>query len=151
MCPSCLFGDTSECPNKHYSGTWTRYDVNTGKRVTDPEFHNKHWSDGENCTKDADISLQLPSVTSPESGPTSPSVTSPVQMGTSDRDFHGNTDVPVDVPVEQDLDTRIAMCQNFGALRDLFSLQEPFDPIECTVAKMCRSHRLDTDALQFTP
>ena len=42
------------------------------------------------------------------------------------------------------------MCQNFSALRDLFSLQEPFDPIEYTVAKMCRSHRLDTDALQFT-
>ena len=43
------------------------------------------------------------------------------------------------------------MCPNFSALTDLFSLEEPFDPIDYTVAKMCRSHRLNTDALQYKP
>ena len=65
----------------------------------------------------------------------------------SDSDFCENTYVHV----EQDLDTRIQMCANFGALTDLFSLQDPFYLIEYTVSTMCRSHRLDTDALQYKP
>ena len=43
------------------------------------------------------------------------------------------------------------MCENFGALTDLFASQEPFDPIDYTVDKMYRSHRLDTDAFQYKP
>ena len=152
LCPHCLFGDTCECPNKHYSGTWTRYNLHTGKKVTDPEFCNKHWCPNKACTEGSNVegSLQLPSVSSNvESCPTSPSVTSTDQMANdaSDPDVSDNTDAPV----EPDLETRISMCQNFGALRDLFSLQEPFDPIQYNVAKMCRSHRLDTDALKYKP
>ena len=147
MCPNCLFGDTCECPNKHYSGTWTRYDLHTGKKITDPEFRNIYWSAREDCAESSDgSSLQSPSVMSNiQSCPTSPSVTS--SNDNSDRDFNEHTVTPV----EPDLDTRIMMCQNFGALRDLFSSQEPFDPLQYTVATMCRSHRLDTDALQYKP
>ena len=79
LCPHCLFGDTCACPNKHYSGTWTRYDLCTGKKVTDPEFCNKHWCASKDCTDGSDVesSLQLPSVNSNnESCPASPSVTS---------------------------------------------------------------------------
>ena len=46
----------------------------------------------------------------------------------SDSDFRENTDVCV----EQDLNTRIQMCENFGALTDLFDLHKPFDPIDYT-------------------
>ena len=96
---------------------------------------------------DAQRSLQLPSVScNIQSRPTSPSVTSTANEN-SDSDFCENTDVSV----EQDLDTRIQMCANFGALADLFDSHEPFAPIDYTVAKMCRSHRLDTDALKYKP
>ena len=27
LCPNCLFGDVCECPNKHYSGNWIRYNL----------------------------------------------------------------------------------------------------------------------------
>ena len=148
LCPDCLFGDTSECPNKNYSGTWIRYDIHTGKKVTDPEFCNKHWCRNDDCTESSDVgsSLQSPPVMSNlQSCPTSPSVTS--SNHNSDLDFNEHTVTPV----EPDLDTRILMCQNFGALRDLFSSQEPFDPLQYTVAKMSRCHRLDTDALQYKP
>ena len=66
LCPNCLFGDTCACPNKHYSGTWTRYNLHTGKKVTDPEFCNKHWCANEACTEGSDVenSLQLQSVSS---------------------------------------------------------------------------------------
>ena len=55
LCPNCLFGDTCACPNKHYSGTWTRYDLYTGKKVTDPEFCNKHWCANEACAEGSDV------------------------------------------------------------------------------------------------
>ena len=149
LCPHCLFGDTCACPNKHYSGTWTRYNVRTGKKVTDPEFCNKHWCANKDCTEGSDVesSLQSPSGSSNNySCPASPSVT-PIADENLDPDFCEHTDVRV----QQNFDTRIQMCPNFGVLIDLFSLEEPFDPIEYTVAKMCRSHRLDTDALQYKP
>ena len=149
LCPNCLFGDTYACPNKHYSGTWTRYNLHTGKKVTDHEFFNKHWCANEDCTEgsDAQSSLQSPSVScNIQSHPTSPSVTSTANEN-SDLEFCENTDVSV----EQDLDTRIQMCANFGALADLFDSHEPFAPIDYTVAKICRSHRLDTDALKYKP
>ena len=133
LCPNCLFGDTCACPNNHYSGTWTRYDLHTGKNVTDPEFCNKHSCANEDCKEGSDIesSLHLLSVSSNNrSYPTSPSIISMVNEN-SDPDFCEHTDVCV----QQDLDTRIHMCPNFGALTDLFSLEEPFDPIDYTVVK----------------
>ena len=150
LCSNCLFGATCECPNKYYSGTWTKYDLQTGKKITDPDFSNQHWCSNEDCTEGSDVGspIQSPSVRSNvQSCLTSPSVTPSLAMDNSNPDFHQNTDVCV----EYDLDTRIGLCQNFCALRDLFSSQEPLDPIQYTVAKMARSHRLDTDALQYKP
>ena len=119
------------------------------KKITDPEFCNKHWNaNDEDCTHSTDVGspLQSPSVRSNiQSCPSSLSVSS--AHDNSDPDFCEN----ICVPVQSDLYTRIQMCSNFGALAYLFSSEEPFDPIEYTVAKMCRSHRLDTDTLQYVP
>ena len=33
LCPNCLFGDPCECPNKHYSGDWIKFNLKTGKKL----------------------------------------------------------------------------------------------------------------------
>ena len=134
LCPNCLFGDVCECPNKHYSGSWIRYNLKTGKKLNDPEFINSHWVEVSDSSQEADSSISRSSC-------------AVESLDVTDGDVSAETSNPV----QPDLYTRMQDCSNFEQLKNVFESEENFDELEYSVAKMARQHLLDTDALENKP
>ena len=156
LCPNCLFGDPCECPNKHYSGDWIKFNLKTGKKVNDPEFINNHWREHSNksCVQETDSRSNIDTSLDVTDSDLNVEFTDQ-NCVTSDRDAEISVtdgDADIEVPVAPvDVFTKMQNCLNFGELRILFSAEDSFDPIEYTLAKLSCKHRIDTDALKYKP
>ena len=131
LCPNCLFGDVYECPNKHYSGSWVRYNLKNGKQIKDPEFINTHWGQILNSSQQAESSV--------------------CESSCNDTLNVTDGDVSSDTPVEPDLYTKMKNCDNFEELKAEFEAENNFDELEYRPAKWACHHILDTIALPKKP
>ena len=139
MCPSCVFGEPGDCPNYDYSDPWLTYNLERGKKIDNSE--NNHWG-FSNAIPTPDVSVT--------DGANGSDVTD--GDGASILNVSPDANVTDGAPAaELDLPTRVANCQNFDQLNTVFSSQVAFDPLEYTVVKLLRIHRLDDKALGNKP
>ena len=139
------------CPNKHYSGDWIKYNLKSGKKVDDPEFINSHWGQhaNENCVQETGCASNVESTLDVADGTLQLELadTNVVTDGDTNLDQAPNSDAEVLL----DLYTRMQNCHNFCGLNILFLSEHNFDPIEYTLARLSRKHRIDTDAMKYKP
>ena len=151
FCGSCIFGQPTECPNKHYCGQWVQYDLRNGKIHKD--IVSSHW---KNCNiveeSEAIISAENNHVDANEGG------VSNINNDHDDTTVSNIDDNYIDFDIQNsptsdttkiydwvdwnDLYNKMQACSNFDQLQKLFE-ENTIPELSCSPAKLECSHRVD--------